>query len=279
MPTIGQSEPMKYHARLTTVGERDLISINLTRDELFYDIAIPFLYGQVTDIPLNDQGIRRMRLINMRSVLQLTLYQTTEVIEDLAMWNVHEEQIKDYTRELFLEIRKLISPVRIKSLLEKIYSATKNQAFIIMQYDDNVLDSAYEGVVKPVFKEFGIEAIRIDELHSSGKISDEILDKIAESKIIYADLSGQRPNCYYEAGFSYGLGKEMILTVRESEMQNIHFDLIGNRFIRWKTEAQLRSQLRTRLDALKADGVLGARVNYGSPLRGFTAASASKFPE
>ncbi len=79
---------------------------------------------------------------------------------------------------------------------------------------------------------------------------DGLLENIADSKVILADLSGERPNCYYEAGFAHALGKEIIFSIKKGDA--IHFDLAGHRFIRWSTEAEFRRSLRARLEALEA---------------------------
>lgn len=63
-----------------------------------------------------------------------------------------------------------------------------------------------------------------------------------------ADLSGERPNCYYETGYAHALKKDMVLTIREED--RIHFDLSHYRFIVWDTESNLRRKLRRRLERM-----------------------------
>jgi nucleoside 2-deoxyribosyltransferase len=121
-----------------------------------------------------------------------------------------------------------------------------------MKFGDKILDSAYEGVIEPLLaNEFNLKSIRVDKLPNSGKITDQIIDMIATSKYILADLTGERPNTYYETGFAHALGKEVILTIHEGE--TIHFDLAGNRFIIWETESDLRNKLRDRFSNLVID--------------------------
>jgi hypothetical protein len=79
-------------------------------------------------------------------------------------------------------------------------------------------------------------------------IGAQILDAIASSEVVLCDLSGERPNCYYETGFADALGRTLILTIRKGEAR--HFDIAGRRFIFWETEQELRTQLRERLAAL-----------------------------
>jgi hypothetical protein len=75
-----------------------------------------------------------------------------------------------------------------------------------------------------------------------------MLVSIAESAIVYADLSGERPNCYYETGFAHALGKNLILAINSSYSR--HFDISGYRFITWDTEHDLREKLTSRLEAM-----------------------------
>ena len=35
--------------------------------------------------------------------------------------------------------------------------------------------------------------------------------------VVLADLTGERPNCYFEAGYAHALGKQLILTIRKGE--------------------------------------------------------------
>ena len=108
----------------------------------------------------------------------------------------------------------------------------KKQVFVVMQFDDKNLESAYRGVIKPQVEEIGYKCLRIDEVQDSGQITDQILEAIACSELVLCDLSGERPNCYYEAGFAHALGRTLILTIRAAE--RIHFDLAGRRFIQWE---------------------------------------------
>jgi nucleoside 2-deoxyribosyltransferase len=129
-----------------------------------------------------------------------------------------------------------------------------DQVFVVMQFGEKALDSAYEIIIKPLVSEFGLKALRIDEIQDSGKITDQILSEIARSRLVFCDLSGERPNCYYEAGFAHALGKEIVFAVRKDDA--VHFDLAGYRFIVWETELELRDELKKRLVALRERSVL-----------------------
>ena len=74
-----------------------------------------------------------------------------------------------------------------------------------------------------------------------------------------ADLTGAKPNCYYEAGYAHGLQKEVIFTIRRPEKP--HFDLAGRRFIMWETEDDLRVQLLQHVRDIRRR----LQVTFGGP--------------
>lgn len=56
-------------------------------------------------------------------------------------------------------------------------------------------------------------------------ILTKIVENIKKAEIIVADLSYERPNCYFELGYAIALGKKLILTARTGT--TIHFDVSG----------------------------------------------------
>lgn len=53
----------------------------------------------------------------------------------------------------------------------------------------NNLLLAYRGAIKPVIEEFKYSPLRIDEIEDAGSITDQILDQLARSEIVLADLT------------------------------------------------------------------------------------------
>src|SRR5439155_26994302 len=101
---------------------------------------------------------------------------------------------------------------------------------------------------KEVFAEFGIKALRADEIQHQDRITDLILDHITLSEFLFADLTGERPNVYYEVGFAHALGKRPILYRRANT--SLHFDLSIHNAPEYENVTQLRSLLRKRLEAI-----------------------------
>lgn len=86
--------------------------------------------------------------------------------------------------------------------------------------------------MRPLEEEFSYRVLRVDDIEDRGATTAQIIESIAESEIVLADLTGARPDCYYETGVAYATGRELTLTIREGE--EIHFDLSVNRFIVWR---------------------------------------------
>jgi hypothetical protein len=247
---------MYFHGAVMLAGNKFLCFTNESEDYILRYVVIPFINGQVVESNNKDENSKRIQvLVNMKSAVSLSIYKTNDVIDEDDFFvecsgnRVSEKYTEfDCTSEFVEKVRELQANPNTKSLLEMAFAQQQKQAFIVMKFGDELLDSAYEGVIKPLIEEFGLACVRVDEIQDAGKINDQILENIAKSCLVISDLSGERPNCYYETGFAHALGKNIILTIHRDS--DIHFDLSGNRFIQWGTEKELRDQLRGRLNSI-----------------------------
>ena len=132
-----------------------------------------------------------------------------------------------------------------------------SQCFVAMWFDDS-MNSAYEEGIKKAIEECGYKPLRIDKKPDVNKIDDEIIAEIRRSRFVVADFThdkktGVRGGVYYEAGFAYGLGLEVIYSCRKGLEKELNFDTRQYHHILWETPEDLRIQLRDRIRARAGD--------------------------
>jgi nucleoside 2-deoxyribosyltransferase len=72
--------------------------------------------------------------------------------------------------------------------------------------------------------------VKIDNVEHVNDINDEIIAQIRRSRFMVCDLTGYRGGVYFEAGFAYGLGLEVIYTCRKDwTKEEILCDSAGNK--------------------------------------------------
>jgi nucleoside 2-deoxyribosyltransferase len=151
------------------------------------------------------------------------------------------------------------------------------QCFVAMWFTPDMAN-VYENAIRPAieYKEQGqseprFKALKIDQKEHTNDINDEIIAEIRKSRFMVCDLTGYRGGIYWEAGFAYGLGLEVIYTCRddwikpdterlllhdgtsrEVKREGIHFDLEHRNRIQWNQEdlADFRDKLTKRIRAV-----------------------------
>ena len=124
-----------------------------------------------------------------------------------------------------------------------------NYAFIAMAISlenperEDVLDS-----IKEAASRCGIEAERVDEVHSNERITDRMLESIRKAEFVIVDLTHSRPNVFYEAGYAHGIGKIPIYLAKEGT--KLEFDWKDYPVIFFKNMKQLKDNLEKRFRGL-----------------------------
>ena len=93
--------------------------------------------------------------------------------------------------------------------------------FVIISFSPD-MEPIFQGI-RDAANEVGLEAKRVKDVQGDYRITNKIMDMIAESRMVVADLTHERPNVYFELGYARGIGKTVITCAREET--NIHFDV------------------------------------------------------
>ena len=122
------------------------------------------------------------------------------------------------------------------------------QAFIAMWFDKDMEEVAEKGF-KQAIRDAGYEPLRIDNKEHNNKIDDEIVAEIRRSKFVVCDVTGNRSNVYFEAGFAIGLGLPVIWCCRSDCIDDLQFDTRQYSHIVWSDADDLRKKLYNRIRA------------------------------
>ncbi len=136
-------------------------------------------------------------------------------------------------------------------------SSDSNIGFVAMWFNEAV-ENVYINGIAPAISDSGYKPFKID-LHEHNKdINDEIIANIRNCRFMVADFTGHRGGVYFEAGFTKGIGKEVIWLNKNSadSIKELHFDVNHNNFIFWDENNldKLRTKLKNRILAVLGPG-------------------------
>ena len=117
----------------------------------------------------------------------------------------------------------------------------KQHAFVVMSFKRSFRRRYEEGIKKAV-ESLGLLCARVDEMSFVGTIHETILDRIRNSYFVVADITENRPNCYYEIGVAHAMGRQVILTKQSGS--TTHFELSGFKVVEYSSTRELRDRLR-----------------------------------
>ena len=122
------------------------------------------------------------------------------------------------------------------------------KCFVAMSCSEYMNEIYSEGIEKAVV-EAGYKPIFIEKKEHNEKICDLIIAEIRSCKFLIADVTGQRQNVYYEAGFAHGLNRDVIWTCKQDEIEEAHFDTRQYNHITWIDAEDLKKKLVNRIKA------------------------------
>ncbi len=149
---------------------------------------------------------------------------------------------------------------RVQRLLELLEALVPPTAFVVRllnkkhaDYDD--VQNFFDTVVKPVIEdELGYKLTVVDgeQKYDHARIDQEIFTKLHRSRIVLADITGLRPNCFLELG--YALGRSLPTMLLAKEGTEHPFDIFSLSGLHWKTSGtaeEQRSEFRKHWNAIK----------------------------
>lgn len=107
--------------------------------------------------------------------------------------------------------------------------------FVIQPFDGDKFDKRFTDIFEPAIKESGYQAYRVDQDHSVTIPIEDIENKIRESEFCFAEISTDNPNVWYELGYAFACGKNIIMVCSEERSGKFPFDIQHRFIITYKT--------------------------------------------
>ena len=111
-----------------------------------------------------------------------------------------------------------------------------------------------KGISKAVSNS-GNEVYFLDLHAHNDNIFNKVMTEIVGCKFLIADFTSQNTGVYYEAGYAKASGKTVIYTCKNSDFENVHFDIKQIQFVVWDDADDLAEKL---LDQIKKSNLGGA---------------------
>lgn len=145
------------------------------------------------------------------------------------------------------QIEFIVSEKSIDLYQEDSHNDT-NLAFIAIKFADN---EERIKVIQNAIAKAGYTPIVMNEYEHNNWIMPEIFHQIQISKFVVVDLSIRCDGAYYESGYAYALGKEVIHTYdeREKDENYLHFDVAQKSTIMYNSFEELEDRLIKRIKA------------------------------
>jgi hypothetical protein len=214
---------MPFHAIATLSGGRQKTIPNRSEDQMLSEVVTPFVASGVITAKWGST-------IQSYQVLELRVYETTQ------LWDKRTGSLGDLIKN------KKNQAGRFVQRAEKYLGAHKVKIFIVMpiqgaqngtQEEQRIYreyDERFEVIEKVVGKYGGI-AIRIDKEHALDDLVGRIKREIQDCGFVIADLTDERPSCYFEAGYAEALKRPVIYVASKQSVERpgantkIHFDI------------------------------------------------------
>ena len=235
---------MPFHAIATLSGGGQKTIPNRTEDRMLSEVVLPFVANGVITAKWGSGN-------QSYQVLELRIYETTD------LWDKRTGPIDD----LLKNKRNKFSSFESKA--KKLLSKDVSRVFVVMpiqgekhgnqeeqrvyrEYDERFAN------IQTVISAFDCVAIRIDKEHPLDDLVDRIKREIRDSLFVVADLTDERPSCYFEIGFAEALGRPIIYVASKQSVikpgtdTKIHFDVHMNVHF-FTNHKQLKEQLHAAI--------------------------------
>jgi hypothetical protein len=231
------SKRMEAQARwgdvLLTIGGGEGV---LFLANLYHDVGKPV-------VPLNlkvgepDSGSARLFTLGLSSSQASRLFHTTSLGAHGWMNRIN------FTARIPTE-------ERAEAVLRLLEALEPPKAFVVRMLNPDLanfeeVEAFFATVVQPIVEgELGYEMQVVDgrQAYEHPRIDQEIFARLHRSSVVFADMTGMRPNCFLELGYAFGRGLPTMLMAQKGASPP--FDIHTFAALHWSTTGSIEDQRR-----------------------------------
>ncbi|MBX3608330.1 MAG: hypothetical protein KF871_00425 [Hydrogenophaga sp.] len=217
---------MYFHTVLVLPGARQRYMCNLSEEEAHAQVILPFLNDGIVKY-------RRAGKTTPHQVVDLRIYKTKE------QWNHRQARFEEFVAKKNNVAKAVLA--RAAKRAPKV----QHRVFVVMPIQGERYGTMNEQRIHDEFNRRFVAlentlgkhqcvAIRIDKEVPLDDLVRRIKTEIARAQFVVADLTDERPSCYFEAGYAEALGKPIVYfaskesVVTPGQKTRIHFDVHMN---------------------------------------------------
>lgn len=149
----------------------------------------------------------------------------------------------------------------VRDLSDLLEALVPPKAFVVRllnptHADYNDVQDFFDTVVQPIMEgELGYKLMVVDgnQAYEHARIDQEIFTKLHRSRVVIADITGLRPNCFLELGYALGRGlPTMVLAKAGTEHPFDIYSLSGHHWKIIGSVEKRRREFRTHWNAIKS---------------------------
>lgn len=214
---------------------------------LYHDAGKPIV---PLNLPLSQEtkGARGLYNFGLTSSQSRRLFQIAD-----------DGDVHDWINRIRFPSRQTI-PDRVSTLIDLLEALERPKAFAVRLLNPKHADYAdvqdfFDVVVQPVIEnELGYRLVVVDgrQAFEHARMDQEIFAKIHRSRVVLADITGARPNCFLELGYAFGRGLPTMVMAREGEI--LPFDITTFGGLHWKitgSAEERRQEFRNHWSAIR----------------------------
>lgn len=255
-------EALREHSNVFLIVRSAELIRDLSKEFRFINVVPIYIY---TDLDKIEERLKKQHFTREQIDFRISRHKMAfdDYLRHPALYQevlINNGSMQDYHRLIDLMLEKYAA---MSDVDEKLI-------FLLTSFSrDNPLLPDVAGATKRAVRGFypGLQCINLDDVRKgSYEISAEAKSQIRRCRLAIVDLTGNRPNVYYELGFAHGISKSCILTCHRDTQP--HFYPSGHRILFYANTTELEQLMIQELEGILQKRSLQVHAHRRSDARG-----------